>query len=182
MWGYYLQVPQGALASVLVDDQERQQSSSVPFGKVHPEVRADLESRLASLLPPSLFELMQQSSNSSIQAIYSFASSRYARDRLCLVGDAGMMFPPFTGSGVLRAATSAATLTEALAGSSATDDALRQWSVAQAQVAAQVVPVDEAIERDYVFGMPDLAAMPVASTNDWISAAYPGFALTLPRA
>jgi 2-polyprenyl-6-methoxyphenol hydroxylase-like FAD-dependent oxidoreductase len=36
MWGYYLQVPKGALSSVLVDDQERQQSSSVPFGKVHP--------------------------------------------------------------------------------------------------------------------------------------------------
>ena len=33
MWGYYLQVPEGALSSVLVDDQERQQSSSVPFGR-----------------------------------------------------------------------------------------------------------------------------------------------------
>src|SRR3954470_12731973 len=43
MWGYYLQVPESALASVLVDDQERQHSGSVPFGKVHPEVRAALE-------------------------------------------------------------------------------------------------------------------------------------------
>ncbi len=77
MWGYYLQVPESALASVLVDDQERQQSSSVPFGKVHPEVRADLESRLAGLLPPSLFELVQQSGNSSIQAIYSFVPRSY---------------------------------------------------------------------------------------------------------
>ena len=72
MWGYYLQVPESALASVLVDDQERQQSGSVPFGKVHPEVRAALESRLAGLLPLSLFELVQQSGNSSIQAIYSY--------------------------------------------------------------------------------------------------------------
>ena len=71
MWGYYLQVPQGALSSVLVDDQARQQSSSVPFGKVHPQVRAGLESRLADLLPPLLFELVRQSSNSAIQAIYS---------------------------------------------------------------------------------------------------------------
>ena len=31
MWGYYLQVPESALSSVLVDDQERQQSSSVPI-------------------------------------------------------------------------------------------------------------------------------------------------------
>jgi hypothetical protein len=71
MWGYYLQVPESALASVLVDDQKRQQSGSVPFGKVHPQVKAALESRLAALLPSALFELVQQSGNSSIQAIYS---------------------------------------------------------------------------------------------------------------
>ena len=93
-WGYYLQVPEGALASVLVDDHERQQSSSVPFGKVHPQVKAGFEARLAGVLPPVLFELVQHSSNSSIQAIYSVAPRSYARDRLCLAGDAGAVFPP----------------------------------------------------------------------------------------
>ena len=73
-WGYNLQVPEDALSSVLVDDQERQQSSSVPFGKVHPQVRAGFESRLADLLPPVLFEVVQQSANSAIQAIYSVAA------------------------------------------------------------------------------------------------------------
>ncbi len=116
MWGYYLQVPESALASVLVDDQERQQSGSVPFGKVHPEVRAALESRLAGLLPAPLFELVQQSGNSSIQAIYSFVPRSYARNRLCLVGDSGTLVPPFAGSGVVRAVTSAASLADALAG------------------------------------------------------------------
>ena len=91
VWGYYLQVPEGALSSVLVDDQERQQSSSVPFGKVHPQVRAGFESRLADLLPPVLFELVRQS-NSAIHAIYSVAPRSYARDRLCLAGDAGAVF------------------------------------------------------------------------------------------
>jgi 2-polyprenyl-6-methoxyphenol hydroxylase-like FAD-dependent oxidoreductase len=180
MWGYYLQVPESALASVLVDDQERQQSGSVPFGKVHAEVRADLESRLAGLLPRSLFELVQQSGNSSIQAIYSYAACGYARDRLCLVGDAGTVFPPFTGSGVLRAVASATSLTDALADASATDDALRRWSDAQLQVAAQLTPNAESIERSYVFGMPDLSAMPTTATNDWMSAAYAGLEVTLP--
>jgi len=83
---------------VLVDDHERQQSGSVPFGKVHPQVRAGFESRLADLLPPVLFELVQQSSNSSIQAIYSVAPRSYARDRVCLAGDAGAVFPPFTAA------------------------------------------------------------------------------------
>jgi 2-polyprenyl-6-methoxyphenol hydroxylase-like FAD-dependent oxidoreductase len=180
MWGYYLQVPESALASVLVDDQERQHSGSVPFGKVHPEVRAALESRLAGLLPLSLFELVQQSGNSSVQAIYSCVPRSYARDRLCLVGDAGAVFPPFAGSGVLRAAGNAISLTDALADAPAVDAALRRWSETQLQAAAQVIPNTEAIERGYVFGMPDLTTMSTTATNDWISAAYPGLMLTLP--
>ncbi len=180
MWGYYLQVPESDLASVLVDDQERQQSGSVPFGKVHPEVRAALESRLAGLLPAPLLELVQQSGNSSIQAIYSFAARSYARDRLCLVGDSGTLAPPFAGSGVLRAVTGAASLADALAGGSAVDEALRRWSDAQLQAATQVIPNAEGIERSYILGMPDLTAMPTMAANDWMSAAYPGLPVTLP--
>jgi 2-polyprenyl-6-methoxyphenol hydroxylase-like FAD-dependent oxidoreductase len=177
--GYYLQVPQGALSSVLVDDQERQQYSSVPFGKVHPQVRTGFESRLADLLPPVLFELVRQS-NSAIQAIYSVTPRSYARDRVCLVGDAGAVFPPFTSSGVLKAVANATSLADALAGARAVDDALRRWSEAQLQVAAQVMPFAEYAERSQVFEMPDLAAMPTAATNDWLASAYSGFVLTLP--
>ena len=180
VWGYYLQVPQDALSSVLVDDQERQQSSSVPFGKVHPQVRAAFESRLADLLPPVLFELVQQSANSAIHAIYSVAPRSYARGRVCLAGDAGAVFPPFTSSGVLKAVANATSLADALAGAPAVDDALGRWSQAQLQVAAQVMPIAEHGERSQVFDMPDLAAMPAAATNDWLASAYPGFVLTLP--
>jgi 2-polyprenyl-6-methoxyphenol hydroxylase-like FAD-dependent oxidoreductase len=181
MWGYYLQVPEGALSSVLVDDQERQQSSSVPFGKVHPQVKAGFESRLADLLPPSLFELVQQSGNSSIHAVYSVAARSYARDRLCLVGDAGAVFPPFAGSGVLRAVANATSLVDALAGAPAVDDGLGRWGAAQVQVAAQVRQAAERIERSES-DMADLAAMPTAAANDWMSAAHPGLVVTLPDA
>jgi 2-polyprenyl-6-methoxyphenol hydroxylase-like FAD-dependent oxidoreductase len=181
-WGYYLQVPESALASVLVDDQERQQSSSVPFGKVHPQVRAGFEARLAGLLPPSLFELVQQSLHSSIHALYSVVPRSYARDRLCLAGDAGAVFPPFTGSGVLKAVVNATSLVDALAGAPAVDDALHRWSQAQLQVAAQVMPTAELIEQRYVFGMPDFTAMPAAATNDWMSSAFSRFGVTLPDA
>jgi len=179
-WGYYLQVPESALASVLIDDQEQQQFNSVPFGKVHPEVRAALESRLADLLPSRLLDLVQQSSQSSIQAIYSFVPRSYARDRICLVGDAGAVFPPFAGGGVLRAVANATSLADALADASAVDDALRRWSDAQASIAAKVIPDAEGIERHYVFDMPDLAAMPATAANDWMSATYAGLPLTLP--
>jgi 2-polyprenyl-6-methoxyphenol hydroxylase-like FAD-dependent oxidoreductase len=104
----------------------------------------------------------------------------YARDRVCLVGDAGAVFPPFTGSGVLKAVANATSLVDALADASAIDDALRRWSEAQLQVAARVMPIAERIERSQVFEMPDIAAMPTAATNDWMASAWPGFVLTLP--
>jgi 2-polyprenyl-6-methoxyphenol hydroxylase-like FAD-dependent oxidoreductase len=90
------------------------------------------------------------------------------------------VFPPFTGSGVLRAVANATSLTDALADASAVDDALRRWSAAQLQVAAQVIPIAEGIERSYVFDMPDLTTMPTTATNDWMSAAHPGLMVTLP--
>jgi hypothetical protein len=42
------------------------------------------------------------------------------------------------------------------------------------------LPVAERIERMPVFEMPDLAAMPTTATNDWMSSAWPGVAVTLP--
>jgi len=73
-----------------------------------------------------------------------------------------------------------ASLTDALADASAVDDALCRWSETQLQVAAQVIPIAEGIERIGVFDMPDLTTMPTTATNDWMSATYPGLVVTLP--
>jgi hypothetical protein len=81
---------------------------------------------------------------------------------------------------VLKAVANATSLADALAGAPTLDDALRRWSQAQLQVAAQVMPTAEHGERSQVFDMPDLGAMPTAATNDWMSSAYPGFVPTLP--
>jgi hypothetical protein len=76
----------------------------------------------------------------------------------------------------------AASLADALAGAPAADDALRRWSDAQLQAAAQVIPSAEGIERSYVFDIPDLTAMPTTAASDWMSAAYAGLPVTLPGA
>ena len=81
---------------------------------------------------------------------------------------------------MLKAVANATSLADALAGAPAVDDALRRWSQAQLQVAAQVMPFAEYAERSQVFDMPDLATMPTTATNDWLSSAYSGWVVTLP--
>jgi hypothetical protein len=77
--------------------------------------------------------------------------------------------PPFTGSGVLRAVANATSLTDALAGAPAVDDALRRWSQAQIQVAAQVIPIAEGIDLG-VSSVPPATVAYLASL-EWITAA-----------
>ena len=74
----------------------------------------------------------------------------------------------------------ATSLADALAGAPAVDDGLPRWGAAQVHVAAQVLAAAERIERSAVFDMPDLASMPTAATNDWMSTIYSGLAVTLP--
>jgi hypothetical protein len=74
----------------------------------------------------------------------------------------------------------ATSLADALAGARAVDDGLRRWGAAQVRAAAQIMPVAEQIERNAVFDMPGLAAMPTAAANDWMSALLPGLPVTLP--
>ena len=180
MWGYYLQVPENALSSVLVDDQERQQSSSVPFGKVHPQVKAGFESRLADLLPPLLFELVQQAATRRSMPFTPLCPAATPAIACAWSATPVRCSPRSPASGVLKAVANATSLVDALADASAVDDALRRWSEAQLQVAAQVMPMAERIERSQVFDMPDLTTMPTTATNDWMSSAHPGSMLTLP--
>ena len=141
MWGYpsrFRRAPCPRCSSTI-------KAAAVRLGAVREGAsggQGGLESRLAGLLPPSLFELVRQSGNSRSNdpGHLLLVPRSYARDRLCLVGDAGAVFPPFTGSGVLRAVANAASLADALAGGPAVDDALRRWSEAQLQAAAEVAP------------------------------------------
>lgn len=182
MWGYYLQVPAASLDSVLVDEEGRRTSGSVPFGRIPPSVSERFTSRLAEALPPYFLGLIERTASTSIQAIYSVQVPAYARDGLCLVGDAGTVLPPFIASGVLKAMGNATSLADALAANSTLEEGLSRWSDSQRAVTDGLMPIAELFERALIFGAPDLSAMSTAEANAWMKAVHPMFPLTLPEA
>jgi 2-polyprenyl-6-methoxyphenol hydroxylase-like FAD-dependent oxidoreductase len=180
MWGFYLQAPAPELDSVLVDGDDRQQKGSVPFGKVHRQVSGRFRSRLADVIPPYFLDLIDRSSGTSIQAIYSVQVPVYARQRVCLVGDAGTVLPPFTGSGVLKAVGNATSLADALTEGASLDEGLAAWSRGQSDANVRLFPIAERFERHLVFESPDASAMSVTDAKAWITSLYPDGELTLP--
>jgi 2-polyprenyl-6-methoxyphenol hydroxylase-like FAD-dependent oxidoreductase len=180
MWGFYLQVPPEHLDEMLVDADGRQWTASVPLGKVHPAVTATLRDQIGDLLPPAFADLIDQTGQSSLQAIYSTPVPAYHHNRLCLLGDAGAVLPPFTASGVLKAMTNATELADALAADEPLDQALSGWSDSQQRLAGPVWQRAEYIERHLVFDVPDLFSMSTTDANAWMRQAYATVPLTLP--
>jgi 2-polyprenyl-6-methoxyphenol hydroxylase-like FAD-dependent oxidoreductase len=180
MWGFYLQVPAAHLDSVLVDGDDRQRKGSVPFGKVPALVSERFRERLAGAIPPYFLDLIDRSPGTSIQAIYSVQVPVYARQRVCLVGDAGTVLPPFTGSGVLKAMGNATSLADALTSGAGLDEGLVAWSRVQSEANARLFPIAERFERQLVFESPDLSLTNMTDASAWLKGLYPDGELTLP--
>lgn len=180
MGGFYLAVPPDDLEALLVDADGRRHQGSIPFGLVRPEVERDFRDRLLASLPPYATSLVQAASGSSIQAVRAVQVARYAHGRLCAVGDAGTVIPPFTGSGVLRAVSGATSLTDALTSGRDVDAALQHWSAAQVEATSAHLPLAERSAHALVFDVPDLASMSVADTSAWLTALHAGSDLDLP--
>jgi 2-polyprenyl-6-methoxyphenol hydroxylase-like FAD-dependent oxidoreductase len=177
-WGYYLQVPASEVDLLLVDDRGQVQTGSIPFGRVPATVTQRFRSRLADAIPPYFLDLIDRTDSTAVQAIYSVLVPAYVRGRLCLVGDAGSVLPPFTGSGVMKATANATSLVDALAAGSSPEEGLSAWSAQQVITASQVVPNAESRERELVFKVPDFSSMGGGDMAGWLSTLHPGHQVT----
>jgi len=181
MWGYYLPVTADGLGSVLTDAQGLRHAGSVPSGQVRADVGEAFTERLAGLVPPYFLDLIERTARTSIQAIYSARASAYARGRLALIGDAGTVFPPYSGSGVLKAIANAASLPGSLAAAATAEEGLSAWSREQEKTIQAIEPVAGRNEKNLISEIPDLASLSPEDTRSWLSAIHPGALITLPR-
>ncbi len=76
---------------------------------------------------------MSNTQDSYIQVIYTLDLDSYYKERMCLIGDAGIFVPPFTGSGVFKGYNNVKDLVNCLKENSNLKDALEQWSNLQIQ-------------------------------------------------
>ena len=171
-WGLYLQVPQDELTSVLTDRFGRTAEGSVAAGMLAPEQEAAFKAQAVDLLPTVLADVVDASRDTSIQAIFTVTVPEYRRGRVCLVGDAGTLYPPFTGSGVFNAVSNALELAVALDKGADIDACLAAWSDRQLRALEASAAAAEVLERAFIFEMPDLAGFDDDEFAAWNSAVW----------
>jgi 2-polyprenyl-6-methoxyphenol hydroxylase-like FAD-dependent oxidoreductase len=166
-WACYIPVPEDDLARFLTDRDNRQHSTSLPPGSMRPEEEQRLTDLMIHHLPPYFAEIVSASSNTFAQPIYTVDVKSYYQNRYCLVGDAGSVAPPFTGSGVFKAVNNAVDLVLALGDVADIDDSLQAWSSSQVAASNRISVLGRQMEKAFVWDAPDFAVMSEQSARSW---------------
>ena len=102
-WACSIPVTEEALPHFLVDRHGQRHEHSLPHGSMQPEEETRLKALMREHLPAYFAEIVSDSQDTFAQPIYSVTVPANAVGRVALLGDAGTVAPPFTGSGVFKA-------------------------------------------------------------------------------
>ncbi len=130
-------------------------------------LESQLQNQVCAQLPPYYAALVKASSNTSIQPAYRLEIPAYHRQRLCLIGDAGTLTPPFSSSGVFKATGNAIDLAVALGEIADVNIALSEWGHAQTLAGQRLSTMSRQMERALVWEMPDLTGMDQGAVAGW---------------
>jgi 2-polyprenyl-6-methoxyphenol hydroxylase-like FAD-dependent oxidoreductase len=166
-WGLYLAVPSDELPRFLTDRHGHQHAHSLPPGLMRPEEEDRLKEQVQARLPPYYAEILTASQDTFAQPIYRVEPPAHHRGRICLIGDAGELAPPVTGSGVLRGMTNAVDLVAALRTGGDLDAALTKWDTAQIELGRRFSALGRQLEEALIWSTPDLSQLDAAAVEEW---------------
>jgi 2-polyprenyl-6-methoxyphenol hydroxylase-like FAD-dependent oxidoreductase len=166
-WACYLAVPANDLPAFLVDVDGFQHTHSIPPGRMSPDQESRLKHLAVQQLPPYFGDIVARSGDTFAQPIYTVEGPQYASNRMCLVGDAGSIAPPFTGSGVFKAVQNAIELAEVLSDPADVPAALESWSRSQTETGRRLAALGRQMEQAFVWAAPDFSEMDDKTARRW---------------
>jgi 2-polyprenyl-6-methoxyphenol hydroxylase-like FAD-dependent oxidoreductase len=172
-WAAYVVVPPDDLPRFLTDRNGHQHTLSLPPGLMRPEEESRLKAWIQEQVPPYYAEILTASQDTFAQPIYRAEPPAYHRGRICLIGDAGALAPPMTGSGVFRGTTNAIELATALRAGDDLDTALAAWDEAQSATGRRFAAWGRQLEQALIWATPDLASLDAAAVEEWYNRTAP---------
>jgi len=168
-WGIYLPIAESALADFLTDKEGNAHEGSLPPGSMPLATEASLKERVKTLLPDYYAELVDQSPDTFVYAIYDCQVPAYRKGRICLVGDAGAYARPHTAAGALKGINDAVALGESLKAHESLEEALTNWDKTRTETNNTLVSFGGQLGRALVLEIPDWSQMDATSMEKWFS-------------
>ena len=166
-WAAYIPIPESELPEFMVDRDGISHSGTIPPGNMRLEEENRLKRLMQDNLPDYYGEIIGKTENTYVQLIYTVRLPAYHQGRLCLIGDAGMVAQPFTGSGVFKGYNNIKDMLQALNAYDRIDDALKHWGSEQVRIGNRLLALGEQMEQAFIWNSLDLATADAKSTEAW---------------
>ena len=166
-WAAYVPVADEELPEFLIDRKGVSRTGSLPPGSIRSGEERRLKQLMTDNLPRYYAEIVSKTEHTYAQLIYTVDLPAYARDRICLIGDAGIVVQPFTGSGIFKGFNNAKDLVNSLDEHHNVDDSLVEWSKAQTQRSKRILALGQQMEQAFIWNSLDFASADAETTATW---------------
>ena len=166
-WAAYITVEAKDLDNLMEDDAGRQWTGTLPPGKLKKQNEEKLKAFISKNTPDYYAEIVNRTTDSYIQVIYTLDLDSYYKDKMCLIGDAGMVVQPFTGSGVFKGYNNVKDLISSIHANNTLEEALSQWSDEQIKSGRRLLALGEQMETAFIWDQPDFARIDEGAVLEW---------------
>ena len=166
-WAAYIAIASDQLDELMTDREGKIRNGTIPPAWVHPDTEQRLKAFLCRQLPDYYAEIISKTEGSYIQVIYTLDAKAYYRDKMCLIGDAGTVIQPFTGSGIFKGYNNVRNLIQALNEATTLEEALRSWSDLQTKNARRILALGEQMEGAFIWKQLDFASADEQTVAKW---------------
>lgn len=168
-WGMFLPASIEELGELLIDKFGQRRELALPPGYMRQSVEDNLKARAQRLLPERLARIVVASRGTFGQGIVAATPEHYHKGRMCLVGDAGAVVPPFTTSGVFEAMKNAAELVSLIQAVDDLELALEEWDMAQQRIGGGLRRLSTLMEEHLIVNVPDFSSFSQDDLDVWWS-------------
>jgi len=166
-WAAYIPLPEAELPEFMVGRDGISHSGTIPPGKMRLAEEDRLKQLMYDNLPTYYSDILAKTQNSYVQLIYTVRLPAYHLGRICVIGDAGVVVQPFTGSGVFKGYNNVKDLLLTLNTSETLDDALQRWGNEQVRIGDRLLALGDQMEQAFIWNSLDLATADATATAAW---------------
>ena len=166
-WAAFIPLAEDDLESFMVDRSGASRIGTLPPGELRPDEETRLKALVAAELPDFYATIVTRTRVTYVQLIYTVKMPGYHRGRMCLIGDAGSVAQPFTGSGVFKGYNNVASLLDALGRHDHLEPALDEWGAAQVALGDRLLALGEQMEQAFIWKPLDLTHADATTTEAW---------------
>jgi 2-polyprenyl-6-methoxyphenol hydroxylase-like FAD-dependent oxidoreductase len=170
-WAAYIPVPEEDLPAFMVDRWGRTREGSIPPAALRPQVEEELKASMEAELPDLYGAMVRATHHTYVQLIYTVRMPTYHQGAACLIGDAGAVAQPFTGSGVFKGYNNVESLLQVFDDHDDPVTALEVWAQEQVQLADRLLALGEQMEQAFIWDSLDLTTADASTTQAWWHAA-----------